>query len=205
MIRLDQLERMIPNAKDKEVWLENLNLILPEFEIDTPERIGAFMGQCGHESQDFSILVENLNYSWQALRKVWPRHFPSDEIAQQYHRQPQKIANRAYANRMGNGPEESGDGWKYRGRGIIQITGFENYRRCSNDLFSNQVFVEEPELLTDFKFSIYSACWFWKMRKINQDADMMDDEAITKKINGGLHGIDDRIRRSNNCRGILRR
>jgi len=129
----DILKTIIGDNNNLSEWFESLSKILPQYDINTPERIAAFISQCAHESGNFARLNENLNYSAEALQKVWPRHFPNKEIAEQYARQPEKIANRAYANRMGNGDESSGDGWKYRGRGLIQLTGFTNYSAFATD------------------------------------------------------------------------
>ncbi len=129
LITLDGLSKAVPTAHvtDLAKYVDALDDALTRYTINTPQRIAAFIAQVAHESGDFHSSEENLNDSWQALRKTWPSHFPTDEIAQGYHRQPEKIANRAYANRNGNGDEASGDGWRFRGRGLIQITGRTNY------------------------------------------------------------------------------
>ena len=122
-----QLKQIIPKNQYVSYWYAALQQLLPQYEINTSERIAAFLAQCAHESGGFVFIKENLNYRWQSLRKVFPKYFPTDALAQQYEKQPQKIANRVYASRMGNGPEESGDGWRFCGRGLIQVTGRDNY------------------------------------------------------------------------------
>jgi putative chitinase len=172
-------------------WHEALSQLLPDYEIDTPQRIAAFVAQCAHESANFKILKENLNYRWPSLRKTFPKYFPTDELAQQYEKQPQKIANRVYANRMGNGSEGSGDGWRYCGRGLIQLTGKNNYQAFADSL---EMPVEDvPEYLATFEGAAQSACWFWETNNLNRFADKGDIRGLTKAINGGYIGLEDRI------------
>ena len=132
---------------------------------------------------------------------VWPSRFPTFDIANQYARQPEKIANRVYSNRIGNGPEESGDGWRYRGRGIIQITGRENYEKLSDALGQN--FLGEPDLLLEPRWAVMSAGWFWNSRRLNEVADQKDWNLMTRRINGGLHGLSDRILRTERVLTLL--
>ena len=173
-------------------WYDALNEILPDYEINTPSRVAAFMAQCGHESAGFTALKENLNYKAESLCRVWPRYFPNIDIARQYAKQPEKIANRAYANRMGNGPEESGDGWRYCGRGLIQLTGKNNYQWFADSI---ETPIEDiPEYLQTFEGAVQSACWFWENNNLNQWADKGDMVTLTKRINGGTLGLDDRIK-----------
>lgn len=190
MITESQLKELIPRNRYVSNWCRALNTLLPDYEINTSERIAAFLAQCIHESGGFEFLRENLNYKATSLVKVWPRHFPNLDIASQYERNPQKIANRAYANRMGNGPEESGDGWRYCGRGLIQLTGKSNY-----ELFAESIEtpVEQiPEYLETFEGAVQSACWFWETNNLNSLADRRDIVGLTKKINGGTIGLEDR-------------
>ena len=182
-------------------WLEPLNAAMLRFDINTPQRIAAFVGQCAHESANFATLTENLNYSAAALVKIWPRHFPSPEVAEAYHRQPEKIANRAYGGRMGNGPEASGDGWKYRGRGLIQLTGKDNYRAASDALGVD--LVANPDSVTRPEMAALTAAWFWSKNKLNDLADRGDTVAISKRINGGTHGLDDRLQRTSTALALL--
>ena len=171
-------------------WLEPLKETFEKYQIDTPKRQAAFIGQCMHESNNFKTLTENLNYSAQGLMATWPRRFPNMEFANQYHRQPEKIANYVYSNRMGNGSEASGDGWRYRGRGVKQLTGKENYERCGSGLGVD--LVGNPDLLLDPKYAALSAGWFWNKHGLNDLADKGDIETMTRRINGGLLGLDAR-------------
>ena len=171
-------------------WLEPLNAAFAKYDISTPARQASFIGQCSHESGNFRILEENLHYSATALMRVWPSRFPNLEVANQFAGNAEKIANKVYAGRMGNGDEESGDGWKYHGRGLIQLTGKDNYANCGSslsvDLLSN------PDMLLDPKYAALSAGWFWGKKGLNSLADSQDYDTMTKRINGGLLGLDDR-------------
>lgn len=199
---IEKLSQCINNPR-LDIWYQPLVDILPEYGIVTVSRVAGWLSQTGHESMDFRTLQENLNYSASGLMRTFPRYFPNEAVANSYHRQPMKIANRAYANRMGNGPESSGDGWNFRGRGILQITGKDNYRRCSLALYGNEILLEQPDLLLEPDGSIRSACWYWNSRNINNDADNNDVRAMTLKINGGYHGLDDRTNRFNRCMDVL--
>lgn len=161
-----------------------------EFGIDTPARMASFLAQVAHESENLSRLVENLNYSAEGLRGVFPRYFADPATALDFARQPQRIANRVYAARMGNGDEASGDGWRFRGRGLIQVTGRSNYSACGLALGLD--LLAAPELLEQPGPASRSAAWFWSSRHLNGPADRGDIEAITRAINGGLNGLDDR-------------
>jgi putative chitinase len=171
-------------------WLEPLLETFEKYDISTPKRQAAFIGQCMHESGNFKLLEENLNYSAKGLMATWPSRFPTEDFANQYHRQPEKIANRVYGGRMGNADESSGEGWKYRGRGIKQLTGKENYERCGSGLGVD--LVGNPDLLLDLKYAALSAGWFWNKHNLNDLADKADIETMTKRINGGLLGLDAR-------------
>jgi len=191
----EHLREMIGANPYLDYWYNALHQILPAYDINTPERVAAFMAQCAHESGYFKFLKENLNYRAESLMKTWPRHFPTMEIAKQYERQPQKIANRAYANRMGNGDEASGDGWRYLGRGLIQLTGKENYSWFAASI---ETPVEEmPEYLQTFEGAVQSACWFWDQNGLNKFADSRDIQTMSRRINGGTIGLDDRIQKYN--------
>jgi putative chitinase len=182
-------------------WYHALCEILPEYEIHTPERVAAFLAQCAHESGGFKFLKENLNYKAATLRKVFPKYFPTDELAQAYEKKPEKIANRIYGNRMGNGPEESGDGFRYCGRGLIQLTGKDNYSWFAASL---EIPVEEAsEYLETFEGAVQSACWFWETNNLNQWADKGDILTLTKRINGGTIGLEDRIKHYNHALHVL--
>lgn len=190
MITSSFLKQCFPQATQQacEAFAEPINRILKEYDINTTVRIAAFLAQIGHESGSLKYVKENLNYSAEGLRKIFPKYFPTDQIAQQYQRKPEAIANRVYANRMGNGPEESGDGWKYRGRGLIQLTGKNNYIRCMSDLnIKDPTYFETPE------GAVHSSCWFWQINKLNKLADEKNIKEMTRIINGGYNGLDDRI------------
>jgi putative chitinase len=189
------------NPPYAEQWYDALCQILPDYEIDTPQRMAAFLAQTAHESGGYRAIKENLNYRAASLMKVWPRHFPTMEIATAYAGKQEKIANRAYGNRMGNGPEESGDGWKYAGKGLIQLTGKDNYTRYAQSL---EISVEEAsEHLTTFEGCVQSAAWFWEANNLNQWADKGDILTLTKRINGGTIGLEDRIKHYNHAVHVL--
>ena len=188
----EQLKDMIPKNPYVDQWFEAISEILPEYEITTPQRVAAFLAQCAHESGGFVFLKENLNYKAASLRRVFPKYFPDDAIAAQYAGKGEMIANRVYANRMGNGPEESGDGFRYCGRGLIQLTGKNNYTFFAGSL---DIPVEEAsEYLQTFEGAVQSACFFWEQNKLNQWADAGDILTLTKRINGGTIGLEDRVK-----------
>lgn len=184
-----------------EHWYEALCEILPDYDINTVPRMAAFLAQTAHESGGYKAIKENLNYRAETLMKVWPRYFPNMEIANQYAHKQEAIANRAYGGRMGNGPEASGDGFKYCGRGLIQLTGKDNYTSFAESI---ETPVEEiPEFLGTFEGAVQSACWFWENNNLNQFADSGDMLTLTKRINGGTLGLDDRIKHYNHAMHIL--
>lgn len=189
-LTLTQLKQMVPGIPYAEQWLEALNQLLPDYEINTPKRVAAFIAQCAHESGGFKFLKENLNYRPESLVKTFKKYFPTMESTTGYARNPQKIANRVYANRMGNGPEASGDGWKYCGRGLIQLTGKDNYTWFAASIGVSPE--EASEYLETFEGAAQSACWFWETNNLNQWADKGDIERMTKIINGGTIGLEDR-------------
>ncbi len=186
----EQLKEMIPKNPYVDQWFEAIYEILPEYEITTPQRVAAFLAQCAHESGGFVFLKENLNYKAASLRRVFPKYFPDDATAAHYAGKPEMIANRVYANRMGNGDEASGDGWRFCGRGLIQLTGKNNYTFFAGSL---DIPVEEAsEYLQTFEGAVQSACFFWEQNKLNQWADAGDILTLTKRINGGTIGLEDR-------------
>lgn len=186
----EQLAQLIPGNPYLDYWHNALSLCLPDYDINTPRRVAAFVAQCAHESGGFKFLKENLNYRAASLMKVWPRYFPTQDIANQYANKQEMIANRAYGGRMGNGPEQSGDGWKFCGRGLIQLTGRNNYQAFADSIETD---VEEiPAYLQTFEGAVQSACWFWETNKLNQWADASDILTLTKRINGGTLGLADR-------------
>jgi putative chitinase len=168
--------------------------VMSKFAINTPLRLAHFLAQCGHESGDWKFKTENLNYSAQALQSVFRKYFPDEATSAQYARKPEMIANKVYANRMANGDEASGDGWRFRGRGYIQLTGRQNY--TSFDKVVEENLLENPDLVAD-KYPLLSAAWFWDSNKLNALADKgstdADVTAITKRVNGGTHGLEDRL------------
>ena len=200
MITKDQFASIVPQGTANDFYTP-LVTTLERYDITTPERIAAFLSQILHESSDLRRLTENLNYSAGGLVKTFPKYF-NGLNALEYARKPQMIANKVYANRMGNGDEQSGDGWKFRGRGAIQITGHDNYKHLSEDLKFD--FVLHPDWLTLENYALLSAGWYWDMRKINVEADFRDNVAIRQKVNGGKIGLDDTVARYNKYISIIK-
>lgn len=192
MITKEQFQTVVPDVNWKyiEPYLDIYVAILDQYEINTPLRKAHFLAQISHESGSFKYVSENLNYSAKALYAVFRKYFPTLAAAEGYARQPEKIANKVYANRIGNGSEASGDGWKYRGRGLIQLTGKDNYKSFSEA--TGQDFVSNPELVAKPEWALSSAGWFWKKRRINRYADTDDIHMVTKLINGGFNGLEHR-------------
>lgn len=184
---LKKLETRLPKGV-----MDQIPSVIDVFKINTPLRLAHFLAQCAHESNNFKATVENLNYSAKSLRAVFGKYFPDDATAKAYERKPEKIANIVYANRMGN--DDKGDGWKYKGRGYIQLTGKNNYaafdRMVPEDILAN------PDLVAT-KYPLLSAAWFWNSKNLNTLADNGKSDAVvtqmTKKINGGAIGLDDRL------------
>lgn len=190
---LEKLSACLKRNKEPELWYNILIEYLPSFGIVTEKRVAGFISQCQHESADFTILQENLNYGVAGLMNTFKNYFPNEAIASMYARKPEMIANRVYAgSRLGNGPESSGDGWRYRGRGIIHITGKSNYAECSQALFQNDTLVQDPDLLRTPEYAVLSSCWFWEKKNLNQYCDQSDIVTLTRRINGGLNGIEER-------------
>jgi putative chitinase len=190
ILTLNQLKQMIKNPY-VDHWHEALDQLLPDYDITTPARVAAFVAQCAHESADFVFIKENLNYRAATLTKVFPKYFPNDAAAAAYAGRPEKIANRVYANRMGNGDEASGDGYRYCGRGLIQLTGKDNYTFFAGSM---EIPVEEAsDYLATFEGAAQSACWFWETNNLNRYADSGDIKGMTKVINGGYIGLENRI------------
>ena len=207
MLTIPQLSAMMPRANAL-IWMPCLLHAFERFEINSPARIAAFLAQAAHESAELTRLTENLNYSAAGLMKTWPKRFPTQAIADQCARQPEKIANVVYANRIGNGPPESGDGWRYRGRGIFQLTGKGNYQETAEALSID--LLAAPEKLEEPSMAARSAGWFWKSRGLNTLADCApgeDDIAdfvrITQIINGGRTGLAERVAYWEKAKGAL--
>jgi len=193
MITAEQLKEIFPNGKDEIInaIANNLDLLAEDYEINTPLRLAHFLAQVGHESGGLKLIKENLNYSADGLNKIFPKYFArAGRDANGYARKPEMIANVVYANRMGNGPEESGDGWRFCGRGLIQLTGKNNYSSfaedCGMSLDEVVAYLETPS------GALESAAWFWWSNEINEIADTDDIVRVTKKVNGGTIGIEDR-------------
>lgn len=200
-LTVDQLRNLIHNNPDYVNWYNALVKVLPDYQIDTPQRLAAFISQCAHESADFTSVQENLNYKAESLMRTWPSHFPNMEIANQYAHNQEMIANRAYANRMGNGDESSGDGWRFCGRGLIQLTGKSNYRDFADSLTMD--INDVPAYLGTYEGAVQSACFFWENNNLNILADSQDIKQITKVINGGELGLEDRMNRYKESYNIL--
>lgn len=203
-LSLQQLQQLLPKNPYVKQWHTALAQLLPDYEINTAQRIAAFVAQCAHESGGFTALKENLNYKAVTLRKIFPKYFPTDALAQEYAQRPdrqQAIANLVYANRMGNGAPETGDGYRYCGRGLIQLTGKDNYSWFAASL---EITVEAAaEYLETFEGAAQSACWFWETNKLNTWADRGDILTLTKRINGGTIGLDDRIKHYEHALHVL--
>ena len=188
-------------SNNTQEWYQALVNNLPQYDINTPERVAAFIAQCAHESGGFRRLKENLNYKWESLRRVFPKYFPTDDVAQEYAHKPEQIANRIYGSRMGNGDESSGDGFRYCGRGLIQLTGKNNYTKFAESI--HMAVEEVPQLLETYDGAVKSACWFWSSNNLNQWADAGDILTMTKRINGGTIGLEDRIKHYNHAMEVL--
>lgn len=182
-------------------WVDALNETFQRFEINTPRQRAAFIGQCGHECGNFKVLEENLNYRAATLMKLWPKRFPTQEIANEYEKQPKKIANKVYSSRMGNRDEASGDGYRFRGRGAIQLTGSDGYFHAGKALGVD--FWANPDLVATPKYAALTAGWFWSTHKCNELAESANWVGLTKRINGGTIGLDDRIKHTNHALEVL--
>jgi len=193
----EQLAQLIPGNQYIDHWYEALCTLLPDYEINTPNRVAAFLAQCAHESGGFKALKENLNYQAASLCRVFPKYFPNMDVANQYAHNQEAIANRVYGGRMGNGPESTGDGFKYCGRGLIQLTGKQNYTKFAESI--DTPIEDIPEFLGTFEGAIQSACWFWETNNLNQYADSGDILTMTKRINGGTIGLEDRTQHYNHA------
>lgn len=198
----DIIKQICKNNKNPVALADALNNTLDKYDINTTNRVAGFLAQCGHESLDFTVLKENLNYSMKGLTTVFRKYFPTEASAKTYERKPNLIANKVYASRMGNGDEKSGDGWKYRGRGAIQLTGKNNYTAFAYSL--GMTLDETIAYLDTLEGAIESACWFWKTNGLNTICDKDDIVTMTKKINGGTHGIEDRTARYTKAKSILK-
>lgn len=197
MVRADQLQALHIGIE----WVPAFNETFTRFLIATPKQQAAFIGQCGHECGNFKVLEENLNYRAATLMRLWPKRFPTQEVANAYAGNPKKIANMVYASRMSNRDEASGDGYRFRGRGCIQLTGHANYFHAGNALGIDLVM--EPDLVATPKYAALTAGWFWSTHKCNELAEAGDWVGLTKKINGGTIGLQDRINHINKALDVL--
>jgi putative chitinase len=194
-IKEETIKTLLNNNKDYKEWTKILNEVLSKYEINAnKQRLAMFIAQTAHESANYTRLTENLNYSQQGLLLVFPKYF-NIITAKSYARNPEKIANRVYANRMGNGDQLSGDGWKYKGKGLIQITGKSNHIKFAN--FIDKSLEDTIAYMLTKKGALESACWFWKVNNLNSLADKADITKITRLINGGSNGLQDRISKYN--------
>ena len=195
-------QELLRGNTEWKVWYETMCTVLPSWDIHTIERVAGFIAQCGHESRNFTVLTENLNYSADALNKIFPKYFKNaGRDAEDYHRQPEKIANIIYANRMDNGDSASGDGWKFRGGGILQLTGRYNYTAFGKAV---QMSAEEAvEYVRTKEGALASACWFWNTNSINKYCDDRDIVGMTKRINGGTIGLEDRKKHYQHALAVL--
>jgi putative chitinase len=200
ILSLQQLKQMVKNPH-VDHWHEALDQLLDDYDINTPLRVAHFVAQCAHESGNFVFIKENLNYKAASLQKIFSKYFPTAELAAQYANQPEQIANRIYANRMGNGPETSGDGFRYCGRGLIQLTGKDNYTFFAGSL--NIPVEEASDYLATFEGAAQSACWFWEQNNLNRFADANDTKGLTRAINGGYIGLEDRISHTEHALHVL--
>lgn len=201
MFSLAQFQQILPNCKEPEEWHSLLQSDLAQYGVNTVEQIAAFLAQTAHESSEYNILAENLNYSGNRLAVIFPKYFKNVDTAK-FHRNPGAIANKVYANRMGNGDEASGEGYRYRGRGVLQITGKNNYAKCSSFMFgADDVLLDDPDLLLEKSTALGSAFWFWDQNKLK---DVSNFILLTKKINGGTNGLPHRQELYNRAQEILR-
>lgn len=201
-----KLQQCIIENPKIEAWFPVFQDYLPKHDITSVERVAGFLSQTCVESSYWQVFKENLNYSAGGLLKVFPKYFPTSALANAYARQPEKIANRVYANRLGNGPESSGDGWRYRGRAGIQVTGKSNYAECSEWIYGfKDALINKPELLETTDGVIMGTLWYWDTRGLNALADKKDVLGMTKRINGGTHGLDLRQKLFTRMMGILGR
>jgi putative chitinase len=197
MVNADQLAKLHIGAQ----WVDALNETFNRFGISTVRQQAAFIGQCGHECGNFKVLEENLNYRAATLMKLWPKRFPTQEIANEYEKKPQKIANKVYSGRMGNRDEASGDGYRFRGRGCVQLTGSDGYFHAGKALGVD--FWANPDLVATPQYAALTAGWFWSTHNCNQLAENADWLGLTKKINGGTIGFDDRVKHTNEALAVL--
>ena len=201
MITKEVLAKCLPHNKNIDQLHPIIDQMFEKYKINSKSRVAAFLAQCGHESNQFTVLKENLNYRSERLVAVFPKYFPTLSVAEQYGKNPEKIANKVYGGRMGNGPESSGDGYKFRGRGAIQLTGRNNYTAFAESI--GKTVDEAAEYCETLAGAIESACWYWTINKLNEVADTHDMKVLTKKINGGTIGLEERTKYFNAILAVL--
>lgn len=197
MVNAEQLKQLHIGAE----WVDALNETFARFNLTTNNQKAMFIGQCSHESGNFRLLQENLNYKAATLMKLWPKRFPTLEVANQYAGNARAIANKVYADRMGNRDEASGDGYRFRGKGLVQLTGHSNHFHAGKALGVD--FVMQPDLVATPKYAALTAGWFWETHKLNPPADALDYTKVTKIINGGTIGLEDRIKHVKHALAVL--
>jgi len=197
----EQLAELIPNNPNIDQWYDAMEKLLNDYDINTPLRIAHFIAQCAHESGNFVFIKENLNYRASSLRRVFGKYFPTDALAAQYANKGEKIANKVYANRMGNGNEASGDGFRFCGRGLIQLTGRNNYTLFAESI--DMTVEEASEYLQTFEGAVHSACWYWEQNNLNRFADANNVKGLTRAINGGYNGLAEREKHTQHALEIL--
>ena len=198
----EKIIHLLHGNADAAAWADAALEILPKYEINTPNRIAGFFAQCGHESMNFTALSENLNYRAETLEKLFSKYFSkAGRNAADYAKQPEKIANVIYASRMGNGDTASGDGYRFRGRGVIQLTGKDNYSAFA--LSIKMTLPDVIEYVQTKKGALESACWYWNSRKINIACDENDIVKMTKLVNGGTIGLEDRRKHYEKALAVL--
>ncbi len=193
MITPEKFHAIFPSCKNPSGWVAAMSDMFPVYGMKTKERQAMFIAQCGHESGGWSRFEENLRYTAPRLVQIFKKYFPTLEAAKHYEGKPQMIASKVYGNRMGNGPEASGDGWKFRGRGPIQLTGKNNYTAFSTDTTGSLQYVDNPDLVAkDVGVCLKSALWYWQVNNLNEPSDARDVKTVTKRINGGFIGLEER-------------
>lgn len=202
MLTKEKIVHLLHGNPEADAWADAALEILPKYEINTPNRVAGFFAQCGHESMGFKVLEENLHYRAETLDKIFPKYFKNaGRDANAYAKQPEKIANVVYASRMGNGDTASGDGYRFRGRGVIQLTGRDNYTNFGKTI--GMTAEQVIDYVTTKKGALESACWYWNSRNINAACDANDITKMTKLINGGTIGLEDRAKHYREALAVL--
>ena len=201
---IEKFQKCVPHCQDHAVWFRTFSEYFPKFEITTPERVAGFITQCQQDTKSFNLLEEDLNLNSVGLRRLYPRHFPIDALSEKYANNPSAIANKIYSNKYGNGDEASGEGWKYRRRGLLPLVGKSNYENCSTELFGDTRLVETPDLAATPEYAVLVACWFWNSGNLNRWCDEGNIPMLTRKANGFATGLDLKIAKWNTALEILK-